>query len=323
MPRPTSSTTIQRPDLGALAYEYAMNAPLRGFIGVEILPVFETPEQASDYPVIPIESLLKMPASIRRQPRGGYARDDFEFETGTYSCEEFGFEAPVDDVEARLYNRFFDAEAVATERATDILMRAQEMRVAAAVFNTGNITNTGAVTTEWDKASTCTPYDDVQDAKTTLRNATGILANAGACSLTVFENVMKSNEIQSLFQYTNPVQVSGMAARIDLLRTYFGLDYLLVSGAMTDTAGKGLGFSLADIWDDEYFLLFRKPGGSNNLREPSLGRTFLWTEDSPQILVTEQYRDETIRSNIYRVRHHVDEAFIFTGAGYLLSNITT
>ncbi|MGE4417948.1 MAG: major capsid protein [Marinobacterium sp.] len=322
MPRPTSSTTIQRPDLGALAYEYAMNAPMRGFIGVEILPVFETPEQSSDYPVIPIESLLKMPASIRRQARGSYARDDFDFETGTFACEEYGFEAPVDDTEARLYNRFFDAEAVATERATDILMRAHEMRVASAVFSTGNITNTGAVSLEWDVAASCTPYDDVQDAKTTLRNATGVQPNAAAMSLKVFENVMASNEIQALFQYTNPVQTSGMAARIELLRAYFGLDFLLVSGAMKDTAGKGISFSLSDIWDDEYVLLFRKPINAGNLREPSLGRTFLWTEDSPQILVTEQYRDEAIRSNIYRVRHHVDEAFIFTGAGYLLSNIT-
>ena len=58
-------------------------------------------------------------------------------------------------------------------------------------------------------------------------------------------------------------------------------------------------------------------------REPVLGRTFLWTADSPQNLVVEQYREEQTRSEIYRVRHHVDDdAFIFTGAGYLLGNIT-
>ena len=64
----------------------------------------------------------------------------------------------------------------------------------------------------------------------------------------------------------------------------------------------------------------RKSG--RDLREPCLGRTFLWTADSPQNIVTEQYREEQSRSTIYRVRHSVDEAFVFTGAGYLLSNIT-
>lgn len=322
MPRPTSSTTIQRPDLGAMAYEYSMNAPLRGFIGQEIFPVFETPEQAADYPVIPIESLLKSPDSIRRAPRGGYIRDDYEFETATYSCEEYGLEAPVDDTESRLYARYIDAEGIAVERATDILLRHHEMRVAAAVFNTGNITNTGAVTTEWSTAATCTPYDDVFDARSTLRNATGVDANAAAMSLKVFENLIQSNEIQTLLQYTNPIQMAGMQAKIEMMRVYLGLDRLLISGAMKDASGKGIAFSLSDIWDDEYVLLFRAAANPRNLREPSLGRTFLWTGDSPQIVTTESYRDETVRSNIYRVRQYTDECFVFTGAGYLLSNIT-
>jgi hypothetical protein len=322
MPRPTSATTIERPDLGALAYEYAMAAPNRGFIGMEILPVFETPEQAADYPVIPVESLLKSPTSIRREARGNYTRDDFEFETDTYSCLEYGYEAPVDDSESALYSRFFDAESIAAERATDILMRAHEMRVAAKVFNTGNITNTGAVTTEWSTAATCTPYDDVQDAITTLRYATGVQPNAMAMSLKVFENVMRSAKIQTLTQYANQVQILGMQAKLDLLKAYFGMDTILVSGAMRDSAGKGLAFSLTDVWDDEYVLLFRKASAPGNLREPSLGRTFLWTGDSPQILTTEQYREEAIRSNVYRVRHYVGEVLTFAGAGYLLSNIT-
>jgi hypothetical protein len=37
--------------------------------------------------------------------------------------------------------------------------------------------------------------------------------------------------------------------------------------------------------------------------------------------VTESYREEQTRSDIYRVRQYTDEAFVFTGAGYLLSNI--
>jgi hypothetical protein len=36
----------------------------------------------------------------------------------------------------------------------------------------------------------------------------------------------------------------------------------------------------------------------------------------------EQYREEKKRSEVYRARHDVAEAFVFKGAGYLLSNIT-
>jgi hypothetical protein len=69
--------------------------------------------------------------------------------------------------------------------------------------------------------------------------------------------------------------------------------------------------------------LLRVSSGGPDLREPCIGRTFLWTADSPQNIVTESYREEQTRSDIYRVRQYTDEAFVFTGAGYLLSNIHT
>jgi len=40
MARPTSSTTDLRSDLSALAYEYYINAADRGFIGLELMPIF-------------------------------------------------------------------------------------------------------------------------------------------------------------------------------------------------------------------------------------------------------------------------------------------
>src|SRR4030066_2405276 len=93
MPRPTSATTIQRPDLGALVYEYVMNADDRGFICLDLLPIFEVMEQSAAYPGIPFEALLKL-QSTARAPRGAYARGDYEFETGTYSCKENGWGGP-------------------------------------------------------------------------------------------------------------------------------------------------------------------------------------------------------------------------------------
>src|SRR4030067_163304 len=164
LPRPTSTTAIQRPDLGAIAYEYLIDAPNRGFICLDLLPSFEVGEQSADYPVIPFEALLKI-QSTARAPRGAYARGDYEFETGTYSCKENGWEEPVDDVERKLYRRFFDAEVVAALRATDIVLRSQEARVSAKVFNPANITQTSAVTVEWDTSATCTPREGVATAK--------------------------------------------------------------------------------------------------------------------------------------------------------------
>lgn len=321
MPRPTSSTTLQRPDLGALAYEYMLAGPDRGFIGLQIMPPFDVPDQSADYPVIPIEALLKL-QDTKRAPRSNYNRGDYEFETGTYACEEHGWEEPIDDVERRLYARYFDAEEVATYRATDIIMRNHEIRVQAIVQSTAIITNTAAVATEWSTAATCTPKSDVKTAKRALKDATGIDANALIMSEKVFENLLISKEIKDYTMYTNPLLLADREVQRRLVAQYLDMQRILIGGSQYDSAKKGQSYSLADIWDDEYVTLARLSSGGPDLREPCLGRTFLWTADSPQILVTEQYREEGIRSDVYRVRQYVDEAIIFAGAGYILSNIT-
>lgn len=320
MPRPI--TTLQRPDLSTIAFEHMTEASERGFIGLEVMPVFPTPRQSGDYPKIPIESLLKIP-DTSRGARGNYNRSDYKFETGTYSCNEHGVEEKIDDVEAALYNRYFDVEEVATIRAVDIILRSQEARIAAAVFNTTNIPNTAAVTTEWSTPATATPLADVTTGKRNMRNTKGLIPNAGVCSLKVFENTLLTAEIRDALKYTNPIEMGGFEAQRKALASYLGLEKILVGGAIKDGSDKGQDAVVADLWDDEYFGLFKLSNGGFDLKDPCLGRSFLWTEDSPDNTVVETYREEQTRSDIVRVRHNIDNgAFVFDGAGYLLSNIT-
>ena len=320
MPSPISA--LQRPDLGAIAFEYMLEASRRGFIGMEVLPVFDTPLKTADYPYIPLEAMLKI-QETKRAPRGNYNRSDYKFGMKTYACEEYGWEELIDDQEAALYRRFFDAEEIAVMRAIDTIMRGHESRVASLVFNTGNITNTAGVSTEWDTSATCTPRSDVSTAKEALRLATGIIVDTMILSKVNFEVLLLAAEILDALKYTNPIEIGGIEAQKRVLATYFGVDRILVGNAIQDSAKKGQDAVLADLWDDEYCLLAKLSSGSQDLKEPALGRTFLWTEDSPDILVTETYREEQTRSDVVRVRNNVDEAFTFTGAGYLLSNIHT
>ena len=320
MPRPTSATTIQRPDLAAIAYEYMMEASQRGFIGLSLLPIFEVLDQSAEYPVIPIEALLKL-QSTKRATDGSYPRSSYEFETDLYACSENGWEERLGDVEAALYQRFFDAEEVATKRAVDIILRGQEKRIADKMFSTTTFSNS-AVTTEWSVAASCTPRADVKAAIAAMRAASGLRPNVLAISLKVLENLLLAKEITDALRYTNPIELGGLEVQKRLLAQYFGLDRIEVGGGIYDTAKKNLAMSITDLWDDEYAGLYRVSDGGLELKEPVVGRTFLWIEDSPENLVTESYREDQTRSDIYRVRQNTDEEFIFTGAGYLLTNIT-
>lgn len=318
MPRPTSNTVLQRPDLGALAYEYLIDAPNRGFIGLDLLPVFEVPDQSADYPIIPVEALLSDHDTLRA-PRGTYNRDDWEFKTGTYKCVEHGVEASIDDTEARLYARYFDAEAITTTIAINKILRAHERRVAALLQANAN---TDDVTIEWSSPA-ATAREDVETARETMRSRWGITPNVAVMSYKVFRNVVNTTALKDAMKYTNPVEIGSEDAQRRLLAQYLGLENILIGSAQRNAAKKGQTASLADLWDDEYVHLVRtSAGGQGNLREPVYGRTFLWQEDAPQITVVESYREEQRRSTVIRVRQHVGEAVIFAGAAWKLGNIT-
>jgi hypothetical protein len=62
-----------------------------------------------------------------------------------------------------------------------------------------------------------------------------------------------------------------------------------------------------------------------DLMQPCVGRTFLWTADSPTNPIVEQYRAESNRSDVFRVRHHVSEELIASrnSSGTVVSNVSS
>lgn len=332
MPRPTSDTAIPRPDLGTLVYEYMDQAPTMGYIGLDVMPLLPVARQSATFPVMPKEAMLKLP-DTSRAPRGRYQRSDYEFENGFYATQENGWEEAIDDVERALYSSMFDAESVAARRATKIILGSQEKRISAMVFNATNFT-ANAVSTEWNTAATCTPIDDVNTGKLSVRSACGMLPNALIISYTTFVNLRRSAQIVDLIKYTFPgADINRMTTQ--QLAAVFDIPRVLVGGAVYDAAKKGQAATITDLWSYEYAMLTVVDGGPD-ISAPCIGRTFLWTGDSGSNEVVESYREEDRRSDIIRVRHNTQERLIRSydstdtvksdisaACSYLLSNIHT
>ncbi len=316
MPSP-DTTAIVRNDLGTIAWEYAMDAASRGFIGMEIMPLFNTPKKAGEYPKITVESLLK-PQKTARAPRGAYNRSDYVFSKGSYACQENGWEELLDDSERNLYgDAQIEAETVAVLRAVDILLRGQEIRIAAKLLSTASLPDS-AVSITWDTAATATPRSDVLGAIETMRSTYGVKPNRMVISEGKKNDLLLTAEITDALKYTNPIELGGAEAQLRILAQYFGIERVLVAGGQKDTAKKGQSKTLADIWTSTVCGLYASDG-SRDLKKPSIGRTMLWEGDSPENIVTEQYRAESNRSDVFRARQNTDEVYVFIGAAHLLT----
>ena len=320
MPTPNTGVAVSRPDLGVIAHEYADAADQRGYIGDIVMPEFGVPEASGEYPIIPTKAMLE-DRETQRAPRSGYSRSDFKFDMGGFTCRENGTEEPLDDREKRLYKRLFDAEEVATQRATDVVKRRHEQRVATKVMAPGNAGTSLAVTTAWSDTVNANPREDVRQAKEQMRYNAGFMPNALVVSYKVFENLVNCDALIKYLQPTSAFLLENMEAQKAILARYLNVPRVLVGDALKDSAKKGKDFILEDVWSDQYAALMKLSDGGMNLQEPCFGRTFVWDGDSGMLTV-ESYRDESVRSDIYRARQDTDEGIVFKGANLLLTGVT-
>jgi len=322
MPSPTTALSTQRPDLAASLEEFDLVMDRQGFIAQQVMPVVEVAKQSGNFGKIPIEQLLQT-RTTNRAPGSGYNRGSFTFTPTTYACEEHGMEEPIDDRESQMYREYFDAEMIATQRAFDAVLRNAEVRAATAIFNATTWTDyTTGIIEEWDTADAAVPLTDVETAVQAVWDQCGLWPNALIVNRKVFRNLRNCAQIIDRVKYQGFMDARAGNISVEAMSQAFDLQ-LIVAGSPKNTAKEGQSVSISSIWSDEYAMVCRV-ATTRDFREPCIARTFHWSEDGSNVGGTiESYRDETVRSDIIRCRHDVDEVVLYVEAGHLLSNVTT
>ena len=318
---PSGDGAILRPDIADALVEFDAEMAMEGYVATQVLPIFEVKEQTANFGKLTLKELMK-DQDVARASGAAYARTDFKLEQDNYTCEEYGIEIPVDERNARIYQRYFDSEVQAARIARSVILREHEKRVAALLFNTTTFSGkTSAVTTEWSTTASATILADVKTAMKAVKAQCGVMADTMLISDTVWFDVIDNAGIIDRVKYNEHTDVKRKQFTTTAIADALGLKRIIVANGVKNTAKEGQSVSIADIWDDEYALIFKMAEG-NDLESPSLGHTFHWNMDgsSPKGTVETYYSTER-RANIVRVRHDVDEKVKFVEAGYLLSNI--
>lgn len=304
--KPTSDTTLSRPDLGQVVYEVMENSITMGFIGLQVMPVFPVAEYTATYPVIPKESLFNIHI-VKRGASGAYGRVAEAFEEGFYKTNDNGLEYPIDDRLAAIYGTRFAYERTVANMLMNKILRAHEKRVADKIFNATNFTANNA-DTAWATTASADPVYDIEEGKDSLRSK-GIDPDTLIIPYDGLKWLRRNDEIKDQVYKIFPDAAKSGRVTVQHLQTVFDVPKLLVAGALYNSSKKGQDATLADIWGSTYAMLCKTADG--DITEPSIGRTFLWNEgQNGAIPIVEEYREEGVRGNVLRVRHDSSESFL-------------
>jgi hypothetical protein len=307
MLKPTRDTALQRPDLGESAFEINQEAPTMGYIGSIVFPYHRVRVNSMEYPVMPKELLLQL-LDTSRGPSGHYNRWEGQFESGFFKTYERGLEAVRDDRFLAMYESLFDYELMLTRVNQEGIMRKMEYDIAAKVFNTAQFTPHNAAV-NWATVDSATPKKDIDEGKKALR-LNGVTPNCLIVTYSQFLDLQRNAEIQARVYQIFPDAMKTGDVTIAHLRSYFDVEQVLVAGAIYNSAQRNQDAEIAEIWGDRYAMLCRIARQGSDITEPCIGRTFLWNEGAGAELIVEEYRDESVRSDVIRNRHDVDYAYI-------------
>jgi hypothetical protein len=314
MLRPIATGEIQRPDLAMALFEYNEDLAAQEYIGTQLMPFFNTPNNSGRYPVLPLDDMLRV-LDTKRAVGGNYARDDSLFTFDSFQTEEDGMEASVEESEVRMYSRFFDAELLAASRARNNLLRAQEKQIADIINTPANAGINQAAAAAWNNLTNGDIKADVEDNYHAMLNTFGVRPNTLVINEQLFRTVMRSDSVRDNLKYVSlEHEVGGLSAQARLLSAYVGIDDIWIAKPLMNIADKGATANLKPIWPLETAFLMKRSMGGMELRDPSYGRTFLWTQDSPSNITIDQYPEPQTRAQIYRARHHTVPKITYKGA---------
>ena len=312
----TNTSAAPRADISALLEE-AVEVE-KNFIGQKILPIYESAVENGRYPKFKIAQggLLKREAT-RRNPTGAYNEVDRKFDWEEYLTEERGLEERIDDVVAKRFQNFFDAEVLTAKYVMRSLMIDFEIEVAGTVMNPGNFTSTAA-TVDYTEANLATVdmAQDISEAQARLE-AVGESANVIILSRANFNRLRRSKLLQ-LYMFGS-LSANGGNRLINeaMVADAFGVEMVIVTKISYDMAAKNKGPTMGPIWGNDFIFVGRIADG--DFMNGGIGRTIIWEADSPSgLFATESYRAEHRRGNMVRVRSNRAAKIINPNAGQLI-----
>lgn len=297
-----STDYAPRQDISAVLMEGL--AQRNEFIAQKIFPVYPSGTKIGRYPKFRLatgELLDGTNTDTRRGPTGGYMSGESSFEWDNYQTMEYGWEERVSDEERIEMENFFDTEVLAGQEAMNRVMIDYEKQVKAATFDTNmfQVSNASVAYTEANLATMNVPLDFNNAFE--QQSLVGETPETMIISLHLWNRIRRSNSLMMyVFGVLNVSQGSAWVTP-EMFAKVFGLKELIIAKKSVNMGLKKATLNVQPIWTNDFIALARL--GEGDFINGGAGRTIVWDADSPGgLFTTEEYRVESRRSNMIRVR---------------------
>lgn len=194
MTYPNDNLTQARPDLDMIATSMDVLAAQQKFIGSAIIPDLPVQTQFGKYPYIDNAAWLTDPFELV-SPMGALPRVQIEFGKKDFTCNERGFEMPVNREEVILYKDWLDLERYTADAARTMAAYHREATAVALVNNASAYGTSTAVTNQWTDKDDATPIADLKKLIEDVGEKCGQDPNTIVMSKTTWKRMLECDEV--------------------------------------------------------------------------------------------------------------------------------
>ena len=257
----------------------------------------------------------------KHAPGDAYKRGALRNGTDTYLTEEHAMEYKLpDQIRTAGSRNGIGWDSIITSTLQEQLALEKDLDFAADFMVTGAGWQTGTLTAgKWSVAATSKPVADVVGAARLIKRAIGGNRNYKLIGIggTIVETALLGNaDISGRLQYVQVASVGNIRAA---LANVLGIDQLIIVDREQTTSKEGQTAAYAPVVDDD-FLLVAVPNAPGP-ETPAAGYTFEW-DDGNGVSYVEEYRDDTVKSDIYRAIEYYDQKQVDANLGVIFLDVT-
>jgi hypothetical protein len=282
MAQPTNSAVHVDAALTNISVAFLQNAD--HFAAGKVFPNVPVSKQSDRYFVFDRGDFNRDEAQVRapgtESAGGGYELDN----TPTYFANVFAYHHDVPDQVRANADPAVDVERAAAEYVTHKMLIQREKLWATNFFSAGKWTNdydgvaSSAGTSEviqWSDQTSGDPIGDIRFAKTAILQSTGFMPNKLVLSQPVMDALVDHPDIVDRVKYATSTTASPAMVNEQTLAALFGLDQIVVTRAIENTANQGATATHSFIGGKKALLCYAAPTPS--LMTPSAGYQFSWS----------------------------------------------